>query len=324
MAPRESTTVAIASEPVHHRLVAPALDGPITGGTLYNRFLCEALLRCGDRVDVVDRPEAAEGFAWVDSLFLPEVAQLWSQRPMGLLAHYLPSVFEGRAELEPFEALALRHAQLVVCTGGWMLDTVAALGVPKQRLALVEPGVSEAATMADPAEGVVTAVLVGTVTRRKGVLELIEALRESPPVRPWRLEVLGDLLADPEYAQACEVAARGLPVSLLGARPPAEALELIARAHVLVSAASIESYGMAIAEGQACGVPVLARRGGHVEQLVRRVPSGVVVEDVPGLVAALARLVREPGHLADLRESSRAHRPTRSWDDAAEEFRRLR
>lgn len=317
-------TVGAASEPMRHRLVAPALDGPITGGTLYNRFLCEALLRRGDRVDVVATPEACEGFAWVDSLFLPEVAEQWRQRPMGLLAHYLPSVFEGRAALEPFEASALRHAAIVVCTGAWMQETVAQLGVPTERLALVEPGVSEAAKLADPRDGAVTALLVGTVTRRKGVLELIEALGNSPPAQPWGLEVLGDCDADPEYARACEAAATGLPVSFLGVRPPAEALGLIAHAHVLVSAASIESYGMAIAEAQACGVPVLARRGGHVAQLVRRVPSGKVVDDVTTLVAALHRYVEDRGHLADLREISRAHRPKRTWDDAAAEFRALR
>ena len=205
-----------------------------------------------------------------------------------------------------------------------MLDTVTQLGVPPERLVLVEPGVSEAAGVVDPVEGLMTALLVGTVTRRKGVLELIEGLRRTPPTEPWRLEVLGDQDADPKYAQACIEAASGLPVSFLGARPPAEALQLIARAHVLVSAASIESYGMAIAEAQACGVPVLARRGGHVAQLVRRVPSGVVVDDVDGLVAALHRCVAETGYVGELREVSRTHRPQRTWGDAAGEFRRLR
>lgn len=313
-----------AADSMHHRLVAPALDGPITGGTLYNRFLCEALVHRGDRVSVTASPEEADGFAWVDSLFLPEVAALWTQRPMGLLAHYLPSVFERRDRLEPFEAAALQGAALVVCTGAWMLDTVSKLGVPKQRLALVEPGVSEAASVVDPPPGPVTALLVGTVTRRKGVLELIEALAASPPAQPWRLEVMGDQGADPEYARACEAAAAGCPVAFLGARPPAEALQIMARAHVLVSAATIESYGMAIAEAQACGVPVLARRGGHVAQLVRRIPSGVVVDDVPSLVRTLHRYIEDPAHLHDLRELSRAHRPARTWDDAAGEFRGLR
>ncbi|MGH1342417.1 MAG: glycosyltransferase family 4 protein [Nannocystales bacterium] len=304
--------------------MAPPLEGPITGGTLYNRFLCEALTRCGDRVEVVAAAADCEGFAWVDSLFLPHVAELWSRRPMGLLAHYLPSVFEGRTELESFERLALRHAALVVCTGAWMLDTVAELGVPMQRLALVEPGVSAAASVADPVDGVMTALLVGTVTQRKGVLELIEEVRRSPPTEPWRLEVLGDQAAEPEYAQACKDAAVGLPVAFLGARPPEEALDVIGRADVLVSAATVESYGMAIAEAQACGVPVLARRGGHVAQLVSRVPSGVVVDGVPALVTELRRHAQAPAYLADLREISRAHRPKRTWDDAASEFRTLR
>ncbi len=269
-------------------------------------------------------PEDCDDFVWVDSLYLPEVAEHWSQRPMGLLAHYLPSVFEERAALEPFELAALRHAVIVVCTGAWMHETVAKLGVSPERLALVEPGVSEAVRVDDPGEDAVTALLVGTVTARKGVLELIEGLRCSPPAQDWRLEVLGDNEADPAYAQACEAAAIGLPVTFLGARPPEQALEIIARAHVLVSASRIESYGMAIAEAQACGVPVLARRGGHVAQLVQRVPSGEVVDDVAALVAALHRYIEDRGRLAELREISRAHRPTRTWDDAAAEFRALR
>jgi len=317
-------TVGAGTEPTHHRWVVPPLDGPITGGTLYNRFLSEALIRRGDRVDVMETLEGCDDFVWVDSLFLPDVAEQWRQRPMGLLTHYLPSVSEGRTALESFEVAALRHAAIVVCTGAWMQETVAQLGVPRERLTLVEPGVSQAASMVDPCTGAVIALLVGSVTRGKGVLELIEGLRSSSPTQPWRLEVLGDRGTDPAYARACEAVATGLPVTFLGARPPAEALAIIARAHVLVSASRSESYGMAIAEAQACGVPVLARRGGNVAQLVRRVPSGEVVDDVTSLVVALHRYIANRGHLADLREISRAHRPKRTWDDAAAEFRRLR
>ncbi len=311
------------TERPHHRLVAPALDGPITGGTLYNRFLCDALARLGDRVSVVETLEESQGFAWVDSLFLPDVEERWARRPLGLLAHYLPSVLEGRASLESFESAALEHAAVVVCTGGWMRDTVSALGVSDDRLALVEPGVSAAAPVVDPASNVVAAVLVGTLTPRKGILPLLEALRASPPARPWRLDVLGDDAADGDYARACKAAARRLPVVFHGARPPAEAIERIARAHVLLSAASIESYGMAIAEAQTCGVPVLARRGGHVAQLVGRVPSGRLVDDIAELAAEFCRYVDDPRYVAELRAVSRAHRPRRTWDDAARDFRTL-
>lgn len=307
----------------HHWFVAPPLDGPITGGTLYNRFLTEALRQRGDQVSVVESPQHCEGFPWVDSLYLPSVAEQWSQRPMGLLAHYLPSVFAHREVLEPFETNALEHARSIVCTGSWMADTVQRLGAPPNTTCLVEPGVDEAARPCPAEPGVVTAVLAGTVTERKGVLALLEAIRTAPPASAWRLHVVGDCDADPAYAQACRGAAGGLPVRFSGALPPDEALRTIARAHLLVSAAHIESYGMAIAEAQTCGVPVLARRGGHVERLVARVPSGVVTRDIAELAHAFAAWVEDPVALDERRRISVEHRPVRRWSDAAREFRAL-
>ena len=52
---------------------------------------------------------------------------------------------------------------------------------------------SEAASAVDPSNTAVTALLVGTVTRRKGVLELIEELRRSPPA-PLREDLARALL----------------------------------------------------------------------------------------------------------------------------------
>ena len=307
----------------HHWFVAPPLDGPITGGTLYNRFLAEALQALGDRVSVVSTVEACEGFPWVDSLFLPQMQGSWGAVPAGLLVHYLPSVFEGLDTLETFESEAFRGAATLMCTGAWMRDAVVRLGAEVERTALVEPGVHEVALVESVHAEPVVAVVVGTVTERKGMLPLLEALRRRAPRVPWRLEILGDLDADPAYADACRRAAQGLPVRFRGALPPEQAREAVAASHVLLSAASIESYGMAIAEAQAHGVPVLARRGGHVQQLVERVSSGVVVDDVAALADAFGEMVDNPAALAERRRFSQANRPRRSWLDAAREFRAL-
>lgn len=313
----------MAEQALHHWFVAPPLDGPITGGTLYNRFLAEALEALGDRVSVVSTVEACEGFPWVDSLFLPRMQGRWGAAPAGLLVHYLPSVFEGRDALEAFESEALRDAATLMCTGGWMRDAIVRLGADAERTALVEPGVHEVALVESvPAEPVV-AVAVGTVTERKGMLPLLQALHLRAPRVPWRLEVLGDLDADAAYADACRRAADGLPVQFRGALPPEEARASVAASHVLLSAASIESYGMAIAEAQAHGVPVLARSGGHVKQLVERVASGVVLDDVGALVEAFCGAAEDPEGLAERRRVSRVNRPRRSWADAARDFRAL-
>ncbi len=305
-----------------HWLVAPPLDGPITGGTLYNRFLVEALERTGDEVRVVESVDACEGFAWVDSLYLPRVADTWATRPMGLLAHYLPSVFEQLPALTAFETAALEHAAHIVCTGSWMQDAVHELS--GRSTDLVEPGIHAAAAFADPKPGPIEAVLVGTVTPRKGLLHLLEAIAEAPPRSPWSLTVLGDMEANPAYTAACQAVASSLPIRFCGALPPADALQTVARASLLLSAARIESYGMAIAEAQACGVPVIARAGGHVERLIERVPTDILVDDVRELTRAFAIVVDTPPRLATMRECSRRNAPQRSWDDAAREFQRLR
>ena len=81
---------------------------------------------------------------------------------------------------------------------------------------------------------------------------------------------------------------------------------------------------MAVAEAQTAGVPVLARRGGHVAELVARVPSGLVVDGVPALAEAFRAWVEDPRGLAERRRVSQALRPRRTWADVAREFRTLR
>lgn len=316
-------TGAVMAELRTHWLLAPPLDGPITGGTLYNRFLARALRESGDRVEVIQDAEACEAdFLWVDSLYLPESESLWDQRPAGLIAHYLPSVFAHRGGLERYEVVALRSAAVVLCTGAWMRDTVERLGAAAT--VLVEPGVHDVALVPEPAGSEVVAVLVGTITARKGILPLLETLSDEPPRVPWHLDILGDLDADPGYATACREAARGIPVRFRGVLAPPDARAAIARSHFLISAASIESYGMAVAEAQTAGVPVLARRGGHVAELVARVPSGLVVDGVPALAEAFRAWVEDPRGLAERRRVSQALRPRRTWADVAREFRTLR
>src|SRR3954468_22948472 len=101
--------------------VAPALDGPISGGTLYNRELCAALAGRGHQVVAcaLDDPRLAASLATahhvlVDSLYLGALPGLTvaAGRSLYLLTHYLPALVRaGRAvsisELDATEAQAL-------------------------------------------------------------------------------------------------------------------------------------------------------------------------------------------------------------------------
>lgn len=299
-------------------LVVPSLDGPVTGGTRFNGQLVAALRRAGHEVIVRDDP-SGEGMAWVDTLFMDRVAT-WSERaPVGLLTHWLPSlvrVGEGVAldALEDDERAALRSASAFVVPSPFMRDVLQRLGA--DGIGIVEPG-AEGKPVVHEREGQLRAVLVGNVTEGKGVLELIEALRGVSGVC---LRVVGSITADRAYAERVRAAAEGMDVELVGSVPHDQCLSIVAESDVLVSASKMESYGMAIAEARACGVPVVARRGGNVGNLVHSDAGGELVPDAVGVATALRRLASAGEELARRTTLAHEHRRTRSWDAAAEDF----
>jgi len=301
-------------------LVVPDLDGPVTGGTRFNRELVGALRLAGHEVDVRREP-SGRGTAWVDTLFMDRVAA-WSERgTVGLLTHWLPSLVRVGEdvrweELADDERATLRSASAFVVPSPFMRDVLLRLGVDAQRVGVVEPGADGVVT-ASPSSDRLRVVLVGNVTEGKGVLELIETLQGAGGIS---LRLIGSVTADAEYAARAREAGAGFDVTFEGALPHAECLALIAESDVLVSASRMESYGMAIADARACGVPVLARAGGNVKNLVDEADGGELVEDTLALADALRRLAADRQLLARRRARARAHRRVRSWQTVQADF----
>lgn len=301
-------------------LVVPPLDGPVTGGTRFNAQLVAALRRAGHEVVVRGEPSGV-GMAWVDTLFMDRVAA-WSDRaPVGLLTHWLPSlvrVGEGVAmeELGDDERATLRSAAAFVVPSPFMREVLMRLGVAAERIGIVEPG-SAGELRARRSADRLRAVLVGNVTEGKGVLELVEALRGSEGIS---LRIVGSMTADAAYADRVRAAVEGMDVELVGAVPHERCLAIVSESDVLVSASRMESYGMAIADALACGVPVVARRGGNVANLVSADAGGELVTDAEGVAAALRRLALRGDEVARRTKLAYEHRRIRSWDAVAEDF----
>jgi hypothetical protein len=169
-------------------LVAPPLDGPPTGGTLYNRALCAALRDTGIELRPCTWQEALRGehgetLRLIDSLYLERVPALKAAAPRvpsWLLLHYLPAqVQHGRTvtaeELSTVERAALAAADGVIATSRFMAEQLTALGVPAHHVRCVEPGITEVTRM-PRSDQAVRALVLGSVTRAKGQLELLRAL----------------------------------------------------------------------------------------------------------------------------------------------------
>jgi glycosyltransferase involved in cell wall biosynthesis len=328
-----------------YRFVVPDLDGPSTGGTVYNRELTRALSASGASVDVLGL-EAAEralalgepGNYFVDTLFLNELPRLdrlaRENASLTLLAHYLPSLVRygsdvARSVLSAEEARALEHTRRAIAPSAFMRRTLERLSEPPPSVAVAEPGRLAAGVAPQPSPGgTLRVVVVAHLVPGKGVDRLLSALAASlEPRDRLTLNVIGSLTQDPAHAAACRVFATAPALreraTLLGELSPAAVNQRIAECDLLLSASSMESFGIVLAEARTLGVPIIARVGGNVENLVQNESGGELVADAVGVAAACVALVRDPEELVRRRGLARARAlAPYGWSDAAARFTR--
>jgi len=318
-------------------LIAPDPEASISGGNLYNRGLARALAARGVEVRVVALDGARGALAaapagavvLLDSLYLDVLPALRAAavgQSVMLLAHWLPSLVRHggvppREALSGDEQAALAEADAVVVPSAFMARAVAALGA--ERAHVVEPAVELPPVAGVPEEGaLLRAIAVANVVPGKGLLGLVEALRPALVAgAPLGLTIVGSLEPDRAYAEQCLARAAGVAaIRFAGARSHAQALALVAGSDLFVSASRMESYGMALAEARALGVPIVARAGGNVAAHVDERAGGRLVADEAEVAAECLRLAGDRAELARRRAQARAGRPARSWDDAAAEL----
>jgi glycosyltransferase involved in cell wall biosynthesis len=328
--------------PVEHCFIAPALGGPVTGGTLYNRELGAALAGSGCQIAVSELGSAElrrllgeARRVWVDSLYLgalPELKRAASS-PVGLVVHYLPTMVAlGRAarpaELSVVEQNALRAADVFLVTSDFMREALEPLVATPKPILVVAPGCYARLASAAPRSLLgLRALLVGNVVPGKGIEPFLRGLAESLRVDDkLRLSIIGSLDADRSYAEHCQRVVSESPtlaerVTWRGALSPGQALSELSEAELFISASVMESYGMALAEARVAGVPILARAGGNVAAHVNERAGGELAQSTSGLVAACLALVRAPARARERLENARRHAlHAQSWSEAARQF----
>ncbi|SFC73680.1 glycosyltransferase family 4 protein [Tropicimonas isoalkanivorans] len=193
-------------------------------------------------------------------------------------------------------------AQHVIVLGERDRATVETLlGVPRDRVSVLRNCVTDPGRKAPTEPGDTVRILfLGTLGERKGVPELLAAFSDAAmPQAGWSATLAGD--GDVEKYTA-EVQSRGLGdrVSLPGWLDSDTTHALCASADILVLPSHGEGFAMAILEGLAHGLAVVATRVGAHDELLEheRTCLFVPVGDVPALAAALSELI-EDAHLRD-------------------------
>lgn len=215
------------------------------------------------------------------------------------------------AELDAKERAVLRAVPAVVATSDWAVRRlVSHHGLAPDRVHVAAPG-ADIAPLASGTDGLSRLLCVAAVTPRKGQHRLVEALATVRDL-PWSCVCVGGLGHDPEYVADLRslIAKYGLEhrLHLAGPQAGAELDASYAAADLMVLTSYAETYGMAVTEALARGIPVLATDVGGLPEAVGRAPDG----GVPGILvppedpAALAAELRGWFGEADVRRRLKA------------------
>jgi glycosyltransferase involved in cell wall biosynthesis len=222
---------------------------------------------------------------------------------------------------------AYRRARRVIAISRALAREAAVFGFPESAVALIPNAVDlerfrpvtpagktrrRAALGLDPDAEI--AITVSRLVRRKGLLTLVEAWAGVARDRPRAmLLIVGGgpgprSMHDAERPLRAAVAARGLGgrVRLVG--PVADVERWLQAGDLFVFASEEESFGCALAEAMACGLPVVCTRiEGAAEDLVVEGVHGLTfdVGDVETLRRGLADLLADPAARAAMGAAAR-------------------
>ncbi|KAA9376904.1 glycosyltransferase family 1 protein [Microbispora cellulosiformans] len=278
-----------------------------------------------------ERPDVAHAHFWMSGL-----AALTAAEPLGVPVvqtyHALGTVkrrWQGEADTSPAARISAereigRRAVAVIATCSDEVRELVALGVPRDRIAVVpcgvDLGVFRPGGPAAPRGDRPRVLSIGRMVPRKGVDTVVRALRQVPGAE---LVIAGGEPGDEESTRLRTLAdglGLGDRVRLIGSVGRAEVPALMRSADVLVTVPWYEPFGMVPLEALACGVPVIASAvGGHLDTVAG---CGVLVPPrrPRALSRALGDLLARPALRSALSAAgARRARARYGWSRIAEQ-----
>ena len=337
-----------------HEDVGPHSDvrsgDPPSGGYLYDERVAAELRALGHTVDEIfvaegalfDAAAIAQRLATYDAVLEDELAFAVHAPVNAILqaegkstkrvavVHVPEALLDASGATLDAERAFLRSVHAAIFVSRTTRDDTEALLGRHTPSFVATPGRDHFPDVLARAEGPFHIVAVGHVHPHKATLDLALALRAFSGLAKgaWRATIAGDEAIDPAYTASVNGAlgAAREHVAFVGRRARTDIAALLGGAHVFLTAAPYESYGIAAAEALACGVPVVGCAHGGFREIVRDRDTGLLAD--PGQPAALAQalavLIGDDGLRADLAKRARAASATLpTWRATANEVARV-
>ena len=219
------------------------------------------------------------------------------------------------------ERRALAAAALIIVTGAATLAMLDRYGIARDKIVVVEPGTTRAPLARGSGGTPLQLLSVATLNPNKGHEILLEALAAIPH-KNWHLTCAGSVTRHPATVDRVRATIRRLQledrVTLVGELDAAKLHECYDRADVFVLATLQETYGMAVAEALARGLPVVSTTTGAIPDLVGA-DAGLLAPpgNIEALAGALARVIGDARLRARLADGAKRVRDRlRSWEQA--------
>jgi glycosyltransferase involved in cell wall biosynthesis len=341
-----------------HVVVPEGFDNPgqPTGGNVYDRRICAGLAEagwdvlvttvaaarpvpgsaaCADLARIVSAIPDGETVLIDGLIASPAAAQLLPHTgriQMTVLLHMpLATVLDTHQDAsgQRSERVVLRAATGVVVTSEWTRRQVLTrYAIPAHQVHVARPGVDRVPAPARPVRG--RLICVGVLGRHKGQDLLVEALADLAEL-DWHCVLAGPLDRDPAYTEQLQARITRLGyrhrIRLSGVLTGAALSHAYTTADLLVAPSRSETYGMAVTEALAHGLPVIAAAVGGLPEALGCTADGtrpgqlVPPGDPAALAATLADWLGDERHRHRLRAAARQRRSTlRGWEQTTQEI----
>ncbi|WP_431279235.1 glycosyltransferase family 4 protein [Leifsonia poae] len=303
----------------------------VSGGNVYDQRVRDGLRATGWDVRMVLVPDNGYGQTATALLHLPEDALVLID---GLLAAREPDALTDNgsrlrlivlvhmvaAEISERERRALRAAHRIIATSDWTrAELIAQDATDPHRIVVAHPGTDRApATTASDSGG--RLLCVATVAPHKGQDVLVRALAGFADRYDWTCTIVGSLATAPDFVAelTAEIASAGLTdrVTFTGVLTGRALQDAYGRADLAIMPSRGESYGMAVAEALAHGIPILASGVGGISEAIGGSEAAMIVppDDPWALSVVLRRWWASPAWRSEAKTAALAARDAvRPW-----------
>lgn len=246
--------------------------------------------------------------------FLPYVQRIY------LMLHYLESMntyysTQEKQALWTGEKSWLKAVKGIIVPSFQLRDYLANQGIENDKITVAFPATEKAQACLSrnskerSENAPLSLITVGTLSRRKGQLDLVQILAQMP-ARNFILHLVGDGEQESSYTEEILAIIKRSQmqdsVILHGNIPQQTIFELLPQCDLYISPSTYESYSMATAEAVVRGLPILAYATGAIVDWIEDGGNGILIElgQQEQFFMALKKLLRERNELNQLRKEA--------------------